>query len=198
MSTPIHPEPHAVTVGGNGRQICGARTRSGGRHRTCHQPAGSRTDHAGQGRCWLHGGRSPVYSGRYSQIMHTTLRDLIQRHAEDPDPLNIFPELAHLRALAEDYVNRYGSITNAIIHWNETRAEGERPARILDLASAASLLEAITRVVERIENVRAANAISRPELNRLVGAMGAVVEREVKDADLIARIRDGWLALRTL
>lgn len=38
---------------------CGARTRSGG---SCGRPAGWGTDHAGSGRCKLHGGRTP--SGR--------------------------------------------------------------------------------------------------------------------------------------
>lgn len=68
----IAKRPHA---------ICGARTRNGGR---CKQPAGSRTKHRGEGRCWLHGGRSPgaprgnkraVTTGEYETIYADALED---------------------------------------------------------------------------------------------------------------------------
>ncbi|MEA2385546.1 MAG: hypothetical protein QOH72_5517 [Solirubrobacteraceae bacterium] len=37
--------------------ICGAHSKSTGE--PCRMAAGQRTDHAGTGRCWLHGGRTP-------------------------------------------------------------------------------------------------------------------------------------------
>jgi hypothetical protein len=48
-------------------------------------------------------------------------------------------------------------------------------------------------VVERIEKARSQNAISRPDLVRVMQEMGRVVERYVRDPETLERIRDGWL-----
>jgi hypothetical protein len=84
-------EPHA----GLPRPRCGAKTRRGARG-PCSNVAGFRTDHVGQGRCYLHGGSSQIKSGRYSALNSVRLRDLIAEHEADPDPLNTLPELAQL------------------------------------------------------------------------------------------------------
>ncbi len=80
----------------------------------------------------------------------------------DPEPLNMASEVALLRALATDYVNRYD----------------KKPTQILDLAEAARIVTLITQAVERIEKVRAANVVSRADLYRVMQAMGAVVAAE--------------------
>ena len=47
--------------------LCGARKKNGG---TCKRPAGWGTDHAGQGRCKLHGGRAGAPEGNQNAIKH--------------------------------------------------------------------------------------------------------------------------------
>ena len=84
-------------------QKCGAKTKSG---KACRHPAGFRTDHVGQGRCWLHGGATPIKSGRYSRIRRPALADSIASYGEDPDPLDVRPELDAARALFQDFVER--------------------------------------------------------------------------------------------
>jgi hypothetical protein len=207
MTAVVVQEPHD-NVGkdvDNVERFCGARTRPGAKYGTCHRPAGWGTDHAGKGRCKLHGGKVPRIHGRYSTVTSTSLRQLIEQQSLLDDPLNMFPELHTLRALTVDYLNRYQENSAALWAWYEDwriREDGKegplrpKPRQVLDIASAAVLLSDITKVVERIENVRAQNAISRKELHRLVDAMGAVVEREVKDEDVVNRIRDGWLTIR--
>jgi hypothetical protein len=71
-----------------------------------------------------------------------------------------------------------------------------RPRQILDVSAATSMLAEITKIVERIERIRAANAISRPDLLRVMAEMGRVVESYVKDEGTREKITEGWLAIR--
>jgi hypothetical protein len=235
---------------------CGKGTRRGSQ---CTQVAGWGTDHPGVGPCKLHGGATPSRHGRYSGIQREALRDLIAKHETDPDPLNLLPDLAALRALVEDFVNRYDVTTAALLAWHEsyqatTRPMGEdrllaietvadelealvgpadldeeeqelegkrvrrairdarqlledlrrplddtKPRQMLDLADAYRMLDAIGRMVKRIEDIRAQNAISRPEFFRVMGEMGRVVETYNDEPDPVRRlekIREGWLSIR--
>lgn len=176
---------------------CGAKNRSGG---TCLQPAGWGTDHAGMGRCRFHGGATPVKHGRYSTVKRDAIRELIERHEDDPDPLNILPELAAARALFQDYVERYDEWRDALVAWHESFTEdGEgtgKPRQVLDVADAYRIVSEVTKIAERIERIRSADAISRADLYRVMGEMGRVVETVVGDAAALQEIKRGWLAIR--
>jgi hypothetical protein len=202
----------------------------------------------GSGPCKLHGGATPVRHGRYSTLKREALRDLIEKHQADPDPLNIFPELAAARALFQDFIERYDEWRDGLLAWHETyRASGRpipgdlrtafdsaldeyeallnergesterqekdlkkarefvsliasptegKPIQILDIADAYRILSEVTKIAERIERVRAANAISRPDLMRLMQEMGRVVARYVADEETREKIQDGWLSIR--
>lgn len=202
----------------------------------------------------MHGGTKPgdprVKSGRYSMVSHPRIAELIAAHEADPDPLNLLPEIAALRALFQDFIERYSSFTEALIAWhadwqlrrrplpeelviafervvdeweNAIAEDGEeatdrqradaaaarkflallrssedaqKPRQVLDLADAHRILAEIGKMVERVENLRAANAISRPELNRVITEMGRVVEAFVTDDAQKMKVREGWLAIR--
>lgn len=159
----------------NGR--CGATTRSGA---SCRHEAGWGTDHVGTGRCKLHGGSVPVgrasgqfKHGRYSRVHREELRDLIEEYAHDPDPLDLEQELAALRALFADYLSKPD-----VSH-----------------TDAAGIVEAISRVVKRIEDVRSQNALSRPELARIYSEMWLAV-RQYATPEAVEKIGDAWLAIR--
>jgi len=221
---------------------CNAVKKNGQR---CLRWAGHRTDHVGYGRCSLHGGASRVNHGRYSLMKHARLREKVERYENDPDPLNIFPELAMLRALAEDYLERYEETTAALLAWHhsyiarpiaaqriealnrmldecerrmreyeepteseqaalaESRdtvqrlasAQDNKPRQILDLASARDLIAEVAKTVERIEKIRSQDAISRPELLRVMTHMGRTVETFVKDPSILDKIRNHWLQM---
>lgn len=241
----------------------------------CTRPAGWGTAHVGQGACKLHGGNNIVKHGRFSTIKREELRALIEHHAANPDPLNILREVSIVRALLDDYINRYDEWREALLAWHRSYTAAERPVseqrllqletvvdelealvgpadldeieegaepqphggwlrrqhapdeddegsrvrramrdarqlikelrepagdikprRILDLADAVGHAEAITRMVKRIEDVRAANAISRPDLLRLMAEMGRVVQHHVGDEAVLAAIKEDWLRLK--
>jgi hypothetical protein len=100
---------------------CGAKKRSGG---LCTQIAGWGTDHAGEGRCKLHGGSSPIKHGRYSTIKRPRLKEILESLESDPDPLDLSPELRLLRALILDYIERYDEQTDALIAWHASFSTG--------------------------------------------------------------------------
>lgn len=176
------------------------------------------------------------------------LRSLIEQHEADPDPLNIFPELAAARALFQDYIDRYEQWSAALIAWHQSfqvqrpiqpdKAEAflevidnyeeaiamqselterqqkclalarefvsamrepsgnNKPHQILDIGDAYRILSEVTKIVARIENVRAANAISRPDLIRVMTEMSRVVQAHVNDPEVLEKIKSGWLAIR--
>lgn len=129
------PKPSITTL-----VQCGARTRTG---TPCSYIAGYKTDHAGQGRCHLHGGLTPIKHGRYSTILRTRIRDLVEQYENDPEPLDIFPELAALRAMYHDFIERYDENSAAIIAWHKQRSLN--PVDQEALFAAVNELEEIRR-----------------------------------------------------
>jgi hypothetical protein len=232
-------------------KTCDALKRDGSGDR-CVQPAGWGTSHVGQGRCRFHGGNNLVRHGRYSTIQRDQIRVLIEKHEQDPDPLNILPELAAARALFEDFIDRYEENTASLLAWHESfsisgrtpldaekveslrrvmeeyEATAERgdelssgraadlrdarhvvdalgapspgkPRQVLDIADAYRIVSEITKIVERIEKIRAADAISRADLYRLVQEFARVVESHNSDNDPVRRlekIKNDWLRIR--
>jgi hypothetical protein len=223
------------------------------RGKYCGARAGHGTAHPGRGRCNMHGGQkrggdARVKAARYSTINNERLSELIADHMEDADPLNMLPDVAAARAIFQDFIERYGPITDALIAWHDTwdgrftpigepekaallgaleeleallgdresateeqlaqldlaRAavaflsapRAEKPRRILDISDAVGHLDVISKMVARIEQARATNAISRPELLRVMTEMGRVVQGFVTDQEILNRIRDGWLGIR--
>lgn len=178
-----------------GRPLCGAKKKSGG---TCKWLAGRRTPHPGLGKCWKHGGLTPIKHGRYSKVHHERLLDLAAHQEANPDPLNILPELALIRALAVDYINRYEENTAALIAWHQSFQSPDarpKPRRVLDITAVIPLISEATKIVERIERINAVNAISRPDLNRLLNELGRVVATFV-DPPIAQKIKELWLAVK--
>lgn len=186
---------------------CGAWARSRGR--PCREPAGKRTDHPGVGRCWRHGGATPVTHGKYSQAYRSSIGELYEKHRADPDPLNMLDELAMLRALTERYIARYEEFREQLDEWYrvevvEKTGSVPRPPRLLDLNDARVLLTDVSKMVKRIEDIRAQNAISRPELMRLMTEMGRAVDHVLSSSngaepsEQKAAIMERWSSIRLL
>lgn len=119
MQPAITSEPHAGK--------CGARLR-GKPGKVCKHAAGFRTDHPGEGRCYLHGGRSPVKHGRYAMVKRPRIRELLEQFEQDPDPTNLLPELALLRSLIIDFVERYDEYREGLLRWNLSFSRDYRDA----------------------------------------------------------------------
>lgn len=133
MTEPVAIVEFDPTEGG---VYCGAKTRASEKHAHCRRPAGWGTDHGpkgrrgkrrpGSGRCKLHGGATPITTGRgtalsrlrYRGVERVELRELIEQFEDDPDPLNIMPELAAARAALVDFLNRFAMNRDALLDWH--------------------------------------------------------------------------------
>lgn len=177
---------------------CGARKTDGSG--TCEQPAGFGTDHVGAGRCKFHGGATPCTAGgRYSKIKTRRLGAKIAEFEADPDPLNLEPEAAAVRALVAGYLERFDELEDALLEWNaaEFREAAEekrkpRPKRVPEIHEAASLLEAVSRVVEKIHKQRISQAVTLDQVASWFQAFAAVVSKHVTDPDVLRTIEREW------
>lgn len=174
------------------KNICGARARSTGQ--PCQKPAGWGTDHTGEGRCKLHGGASPVRHGRYSTVKTTELREAIERFQNEEDPLDVVPEIAATRAILQNFLNHHAELQSAILAWY--RDEDEKPKKVPQLRDAVQLAESVTRMVKRVEDVRANNAVSISELKRMMHELGRIVSHHVEDQETIDAIVEEWRSVR--
>ncbi|HET9947570.1 MAG TPA: hypothetical protein VFQ22_01465 [Longimicrobiales bacterium] len=164
---------------------CGAKVRSrpGG---TCQRAAGEGTDHPGEGRCWHHGGRSPIKHGRYSKVKRRSVRELAEAFERDPRPLDLLPELAQARALYHDYVDRHGD------------------SDTFDPKAAAELLAEISKAAKRIQDAAASDHITRSDFWRVLTEMARAVDlvaaELLTDAllreEFLSRVREAWLDIR--
>jgi len=164
----------------------------------CTQPAGFGTSHYGYGRCKYHGGKHTTANrtnDAYSNTRQLRIRQLYEEFRDDPDPLNMLGEVAMLRALTRDYIERFdqdkesrelwlAAVKNRSARDDEVRHAvnlllqvGTPPTQIMDLSDAWRLLAECTKAVKRIEDVRAQNAISRQDLFRVLREMGRSVRR---------------------
>lgn len=118
---------------------CGAKKRDG---KPCQHWAGFRTDHFGEGRCYMHGGRTPVKTGRYSSIKRPRIKELLEQYEHDPEPMNLLPEVKLLRALTTDFVERWEHFTDITFRWHAlfhkeyTEAVNKWRAEVLDMLQA--------------------------------------------------------------
>lgn len=203
-------KPHATRKSRKPHAKCGARLKR--RDGTCTKAAGWRTDHPGQGKCYLHGGATPIRNGRYSSIQNEELGEKIAKFAEDPDPLNLEPEVAVLRALLEELLDRWYSIygpDGALLAWHESFTTGtedkeKKPRELPDISSVSAIVDRVGKMVERIHKFRAEQTISLATLNRVCEQMGVelvAAVREVKleepqSSQLLKAVERRWGSLR--
>lgn len=72
-----------------------------------------------------------------------------------------------------------------------------RPKKVMDISDASVLIERLGGMVDRVETLRAKNAVSEAELNRVINQMGRVVDVLLADEELKVKIREGWLGIVT-
>lgn len=183
---PLHPT--------KGYPICGARKRQGDDGGICTQKAGWGTDHPGQGRCKLHGGAAPRKHGRYSTVTNVRVRELLAELEDDPNPLDVIPDIQLVRALVKDWLDRYVELRDALLAWNATLEEGQRPARVPEVQDVRALLESVSRMVARVEKTRSANFMPRQRVLQLMAAMGRVVDAHVTE-EVARAIHEEWLRI---
>src|SRR5262249_27164054 len=194
---------------------CGALCKSTAK--PCQNIAGKGTDHVGEGRCRLHGGATPIRHGLYSKVRRTRLGKRIAEIENDPDILDLYKELATLKALAEQAVEAYQQHEAALLAWYraespaytklmETHDAGEIRDALLELRSIgpkrpnerpdakiiATLVGEIGRTQDRIR--QAETVVTRAQMLQVFDRMAGVV-RQFTDEPTARQIRDGWMNL---
>jgi hypothetical protein len=105
--------------------------------------------------CRIHGGMSPggpIKHGRYSVTRRAVLRDKIEEFRNDPQAGDLRDELAVLRALMEDYLNRF---------------DDNRNLTGADIMLVYSMVDNIGKLVERIAKILSLTALTQAELQLL-------------------------------
>lgn len=160
------------------------RARNVKREKYCRARAGQGTDHLGQGRCKNHGGSVPIKSGRYSDVVRHSLGEQIERleMEDEKDQLDILPEATLLRGITSDMLERWNEFFNGVIEWNkqediEAKEQERRPkfVNVPDLKDLGDLTKKVAEIVNMVHKQRSANAISMPDLIRVMQAMAQVL-----------------------
>jgi len=154
-------KPHAKAGNRAPHAKCGAHARRTGK--PCKQPAGARTDHPGEGKCFLHGGATPIRHGIYSEIKRKSLRQQLERIEKDGAGLDLTREVNLLRALIADQLAQKLATDPGVI---------------------AMLADKVGATADRIQKHQQAKSVSLATLNRVMEQMGVEVAAAVQEAKL--------------
>lgn len=131
---------------------CNARTPAG---TYCRMVAGFKTDHPGDGRCYLHGGRSdgrPIKLGIYSKKLKKTIAEDYELIVTDPAFMDLHSELAITKTLISNILGnlaeRLESGENVWVGRNRHDEEVIAPEATLLLKA----IESVSKTYERIVN----------------------------------------------
>jgi predicted metalloendopeptidase len=103
-----------------------------------------------------------------------------------------------VRQLGEDATEKQQAdveAARAFIQFLRGNNQSERPRQLLDISDAVRHLAEISKIVERKERARAANAITYEQLKRFLFGISRVIELRVKDPELLAQIQSDILAV---
>jgi hypothetical protein len=137
----------------------------------CSHVAGYGTDHVGEGRCKFHHGAvtgRPPEHGRYADVAKRKLRREYERYANDPDMLNLGPELALQRALLTELVVKYQDTDGNVAILNKMTA----------------LLGDITATVNRIEKIQSQQVLTRATARLIMLKAMEVAQGFIPEEDL--------------
>ena len=116
--------------------------------------------------------------------MRESLGRLVAEMEQDPNPLDMIPELHQSRAIYAEYLRRCELPIEDPQHLN------------FKPEAAQQFLTEISKIVKRIEDVRAKNAVSRRDLMRVITEMGRIVDTLVQDPKTKEQIRKQWLRIK--
>jgi hypothetical protein len=151
--------------------ICGAATND---ETPCQRPAGWGTDHVGDGRCKTHGGNGgrPPKHGRYAATRSESLQEKIQEYREDPDPAEMWDELAVLRGVLQEWLSDMDGVTED------------------DVGVLLDLQNAIRRTLDSINKIQTRSALTAAEVEYLQARVADLFKTYVPQSERDAAIRE--------
>ena len=114
----------------------------------------------------------PIITGRYSLTHRKSLEAKAQAFANDANPADLAGEILLMRALLQDYLDRFG---------DDQRLPHDDITRLFDM------LESIGRMVERRAKMLNATALTQAEVQYLQARIADLLITYVPDADARAR-----------
>ncbi|MDT7042681.1 hypothetical protein [Candidatus Nitronereus thalassa] len=171
---------------------CGAKSKS--TQQPCKNLAGFRTDHFGVGRCFMHGGKTPIKSGIYSTVVQNQWHNIYQDMLDQKETLaSINDEIAFLRVCAM----QTASGAEALLDSDQRKKACELGLElgILDsytdrIRVLTEILERITRAVKRKVEIEQGIAIrlTPAQLTQFIEAFKTVVTRHVTNMKVVTAI----------
>lgn len=147
---------------------CGAKKKTG--EGFCTHIAGERTDHVGLGKCWLHGGATPVKHGLRSKVRKSALKDEIQSAKHSPELLSLDEQIAFLKVilngLLENYevqreeFNSYMELLEDA-DYDEDEIPAVRPSKP-DIGAPIEVINTLNRVIKTAFDMRFTKRFSVP------------------------------------
>ena len=117
----------------------------------------------------MHGGTNPgrpILHGRFSLTHRQALAEKVQRFLDDPRPGDLTAELALMRALLQDYLDRFPDGT---------------PLPAKEIARVMEWIETIGRLVERIARILSTTALTSAEVQLLQARIVDLLVKYVDD-----------------
>lgn len=175
----------------------------------CKARAGLGTNHKGYGRCKHHDGR-PVTNGTGSvyKRLSPNLLELVEKHLENPNPLDISSELSMARAIFEETLADYTLMKTALLEWHYR--DRDDPTYYPDdtfidkWVAPEELRKWIDTIVKTAQKERQLNDsmyISRGDMVRIMLEMGRSVRYVLEDESIPAAkklkaIGDDWKKIK--
>lgn len=129
--------------------------------------------------CRMHGAKagSPAIHGRYSLHKRQSLQSKIKQFYNDPQAGDLRSELALMRALLQDYIDRF---------------EDGIPLGVDDIGRMYAMVDGIGKTVERIAKILAMTALTQAELQllqvTLIDALSEFVPEPDRQRAFVSRV----------
>lgn len=169
--------------------LCNARERG----EYCTEPAGVGTKTPGAGRCYRHAGARNRRALRWDDVEDLTVRDALDKFAEDEDALDTVDDILLMRALIQKMVNEQDDLSTAMIKWAEDR--GEKPSTAPNFAPVITALDKLSSMVEKETKRRASGNLTLQRLSQVMNVVGNIVEAHVRDEETLRAIRGGMTSV---
>lgn len=168
-------------------ELCNARVKG----EYCLEPAGVGTKNPGAGRCYRHAGSRNRRVLRWSDVEDDTVRDALEKFAEDEDALDTVDDILLLRALIMKMVNQNDALVDAMLAWAEDR--GEKPSSAPNIVPVVQALDKLSSMIEKENKRRASGNLTLQRLAQVMNVVGTIIEAHVRDESTLRGIRDDLL-----
>jgi hypothetical protein len=155
------------------KNMCGAMTHKG---TPCRNPAGFKTPHLGEGRCYQHGGLTPA---RTMHVQDSNLYQKAMEYAKDPGIFNMSFELGLLKAMLEEELQSY-----------------EQDKTKENLYAIKAVIDSITRTTDKFFQIVYQHhfAVTIPQLEDIIRRIVEILNTTIDDPQLkeaiAMRLRD--------